>query len=330
MSCVSASEKNYWKMKGAWSSAPTPARRLLTESRRDAEAIVLSQLPEPHSDEDEDEEETPVKPRPKRGKRPTSALQPEADRELMPPSADEPTRAKAPRASSADGAEARAGDEPQSSLEASLEAPASTPLRILRWNKPAPSKAELSQDMVSRGIHEVRLFMPPFLSVWLSVLRRLLVACAVRAGCVPQRGAQRLRARQVGVDTEGQRAATSAQPPRPGRLAQRAARPILAGASAGPLCACRAAGDAAVHAHAGAKASAPGRAARGPGAAARFAARRPWGACFRACHARQRCRGPRQRQRRRVASRPQVGGCGGGGHRAGQRGARQHRAVPRR
>ena len=119
---------------------------------------MLSQLPaedlEPESELDEpepampldaDEEETPEKPRAKRSKR-------DADREAMPPPGEpRPPRAKAARMSSADGALAHAGDEPQPSLEP----PASQQLRILRWKPPAPSKAALHQDLIRHGLHEV-------------------------------------------------------------------------------------------------------------------------------------------------------------------------------
>ena len=118
---------------------------------------MLSQLPaeEPEAEGepaplapplDAGEEETPEKPRAKRSKR-------EADRRAMPPPGEpRPARAKAARTSSAEGVWERSDDESQPSLEP----PASTQLRILRWKPPAPSKAALRQDLIRNSLHEVR------------------------------------------------------------------------------------------------------------------------------------------------------------------------------
>ena len=114
-------------------------------------------LPEPELSDSEpeappdaaEEEETPEKPRAKRSRRAASSQQKAADRALMPPPAPRPARGK----SSADGAVSSAPP------HAPRERPSPAPPCILRWNRAAPSTAELRQDLVQHGLHEARPYV---------------------------------------------------------------------------------------------------------------------------------------------------------------------------
>ena len=156
-------------------------------SQLPAEELEPEPAPEPEDalPLDAGEEETPEKPRAKRSKR-------DADREAMPPPGEpRAARAKAARTSSADGGQAHAGDEPQPSLEP----PASTQLRILRWRPPAPSKAALRQDLIRNGLPEVRalfacclaLSAEAFACCSCSTCRMHTATLRVAARCAPSR-----------------------------------------------------------------------------------------------------------------------------------------------
>ena len=131
--------------------------QLLPEpGRSDSEHEGHSNSEHESSDGAAEEEDTPEKHRVKR-RRAASTQQQAEDRRLMPPPAPRPARGSADRSSSGDGAPAHASTEAQASLERPSQVPPRT--CILRWNRRAPSTAELRQDLVQHGLFEVRFLV---------------------------------------------------------------------------------------------------------------------------------------------------------------------------